>query len=149
MKVILRQDIKNVGKKYDAKDMPAGYVRNFLIPQNLADVATPALLKMAKEQQARTANARNEKEADLVEKLGVVTKESITITRPINEKGHLFAGINAEEVSNIIKESTDVEIDALYISLDQPIKESGEHKIAIKVGAKKGELTLVIEGEEK
>jgi len=149
MKVILRQDIKNVGKKYDAKDMPAGYVRNFLIPQKLADVATPGLLKIAKEQQARTANARNEQEAALVEKVGVATKETITITRPINEKGHLFAGINAEEISNIIKENTDVEIDALYIKLDQPIKEGGEQKIAIKVGEKKATLTLVIEGEEK
>jgi len=149
MKVILLQDIKSVGRKYDEKDMPAGYVRNFLIPQKLGQIATPALIKIAKKQREQMEGARNEKENAAAEKIAKIEKEAITITRAVNEKGHLFAGINADEISKIIKESADIEIDALYIHLDQPIKDSGEHKIPLKAGGKKAELTLVIEGEEK
>lgn len=148
MKVILLQDIANMGKRYEVKDIPAGYARNFLFPRSLAQFADSKIIKEANKKRAAADALNEKKEADLIDSLTKVTKKPITISRSANEKGSLFAGIHVEDISALIKEHTKVDFDTSYISLASPIKETGEHTITLTVGKKKANLMLVVNAEE-
>lgn len=132
MKVILLQDVPSVGKKYEIKNVSDGYARNFLIPRKLAQIATTQAIQLV-ETKRKQLGQEKEIQKDILEKniesLGGVRLE---ITEKANEKGHLFAGVNKEEIAKILKEQKHIDIPAEIIELEQPIKEIGEYKIKVK-----------------
>lgn len=132
MKVILLHDVPNVGRKYEIKNVSDGYCRNFLIPRKLAQIATTQAIQSV-ETKRKQSEQEKEIRRDILEKniesLGGVRLE---ITEKANEKGHLFAGINKEEIAKILKEQKHIDIPAEIIELEQPIKKLGEYKIKAK-----------------
>jgi len=145
MKVILKQNIKGVGHKYEIKDVSDGYANNFLIPKKLAEYASSEAVK-----KAEILKATNQAEVEIKEKLTEKQMEMLKDVRVVlkkkgNEKGHLFEKIHPEEISKALKEQANIEIDSEFIVLENPIKEVGEHPIAVKVGKNKGEFKLVVE----
>ncbi len=132
MKVILLHDVPNVGRKYDVKNVSDGYGRNFLLAKNLAKIAT---IQAVQEIEKLKKQTEQEKEIhkDILEK-NVESLEGVRleIKEKANEKGHLFAGINKEEIAEILKKQKHIEIPPVMIELEQPIKEIGEHKIKVK-----------------
>ena len=142
MKIILLKDIPKVGRKYDVKDVSDGHALNFLIPRGLAEVATAQALK--KVEIKRLADEGNKKVRDdlIAKNLKDLEGKTIDIVEKANEKGHLFAGIKAEELASIIKAQTSLDISAEHVILDKPLKEVGEHKVALKVGDMKVMITV-------
>ena len=145
MKVILKENIKGVGHKYEIKDVSDGYANNFLIPKKLAEYASPDAVK-----KAEILKSANEAEIEIREKLTEKQIEmlkgvTVVLKKKGNEKGHLFEKIHPEEISAVLKEQAKIEIDSEFIILENPIKEIGEHTIAVKVGKSKGEFKLKIE----
>ena len=69
----------------------------------------------------------------------------MNITGKANEKGHLFAGLHREEIAKEIEKQTQLQVDPTFIQLDHPIKEVGEHEIAVKGGGKSAKFKVVIE----
>lgn len=132
MKIILLQDVANVGRKYEVKNVSDGYGRNFLIPRNLAKRATTQAiqeierLKKQSEQEKQIQQDILEKNIKALDGLKISTKEKA------NEKGHLFAAIHPEEISKILKKQEHLDIPAEMIELSQPIKEIGEYKIKVR-----------------
>lgn len=132
MQVILLQDVPKMGRKYDIKNVSSGYARNFLFPRGLAELATPDKVKLAEiiEKQAEQKRAVQsnilDKNIDSLEGLIIEIKEKA------NEKGHLFAGIHKKEISKILREKKHLDVPIEFIELDEPIKETGKHKIKVK-----------------
>ena len=147
MKVILTQDVRKIGRKFETKEVADGFARNFLFPKKLAEPATKEAV--ARLTLARSLDDEKTKLAEeaLMKELDALSKTTITTTGKANEQGSLFAGLHQEEIAKLIAEQTKIEIPATYIVLDKPIKEAGEHAITIRVGGKEATVTLAIEAE--
>ena len=136
MKIILKKDVANVGKKHDIKNVSDGHALNFLIPQGLAIVATPAQIKSVEALKLVEETERKIKEDLLGKNLKAVGAIKIEIIEKANDKGHLFSGIHKEKISEEIKKQTHLDISPEFITLDKPLKEVGEHKVTVSVSGK-------------
>lgn len=147
MKVILKENIKGIGQKYEIKNVSDGYANNFLIPKKLAQYASPEAVKMAEILKA-TVEAEIQIREKLTEKQMEMLREvKIVLNKKSNDKGHLFEKIHAEEISEALKMQAKIEIDPEYLSIEKPIKEIGEHTILVQVGKNKGEFKVLVENE--
>lgn len=132
MKVILLKDIKGVGRKFEEKNVADGYALNKLIPQKLAVPAEgpgAGSVKVLKEQEAK---AREKRGIKLSESISKIAGATITLKMNANEKGHLFASINADKLSKLLKaEGVDLAPDSIL--LEAPIKETGTFVVPVSV----------------
>ncbi|MDO5556406.1 MAG: 50S ribosomal protein L9 [Clostridia bacterium] len=134
MKVILLQDIKNVGKKDDIINANDGYARNFLFPQNLAVEATKDnLLKLQAKQDStlRKKNLEIEKYKNQAKELEKITLE---LKVKAGENGKIFGGITSKEIASELKEQYKIDIDKKKILLKETIKNIGRFVAEIKFG---------------
>jgi len=132
MKVILLQDVRGIGRKYDMKEVSDGYARNFLLPRQLAKVANDAALK-----ELRTKIADHEKGIALLkEKLATLQnefkREPLTFKLKLGEKAKAFGSVTKKDIEEKIKPfSKDLELE---VTFHEPIKTLGEHDVEINLG---------------
>ncbi len=131
MKVILIKDVSGLGRKYDVKDVSDGYAHNFLIARKLAEPATLKKIEATKVKEKQVEQLKKVDENILEKNLQALEGLKVSIEEKANEKGHLFSGIHKEEIIKILKEKNHIEIPEGLIDLEQPIKETGEHKISV------------------
>ena len=133
MKVILLQDIKNVGKKDEIINSSDGYARNYLFPKKLAVEATKDNLNQLKARQD-TAKRKKEQEKEdakqLAEKLKKIT---LSIQVKEGENGKIFGGVTAKEIAENLKEQQSIEIDKKKIMVKETIKALGNYSVEIKL----------------
>ena len=128
MKVILLQDIRNLGKKSDIKEVPDGYARNFLIAKKIALAATSEnLSKRNQEIQAEDQGLKRLRE--LAQKLA---GETIEFKIRTGEKGEVFGSVNKEEIIKKLKSLNYKEIKDVEIS--KPIKNLGGQEVIASFG---------------
>ena len=148
MKVILLQDIKNVGKKEEIINANDGYARNYLFPKKLAIEATKD--NLAKLQAKKTSEA-NKKQAEIELNKQIakqIEKIELQIKTKAGENGKIFGGITSKEISDELKKQYEIEIDKKKIVLKEAIKTLGKFQVEIKFGdGINGKLTLNIIGE--
>lgn len=144
MKVILKQNIKGIGKKYEIKDVSSGYAANFLLPEKLAEYATPEAIKRVELLKSQLIADIEIKENLAKKSLEVLKDMVVSISKKANEKGSLFSSIHKEEIVEAIKSQTEIELSPEFIELEKPIKELGDHKIKISVGKNRNEFILRI-----
>ena len=145
MKIILLKDIPGTGKRYDVKEVSAGFASNYLIPNKLGIIATPsAVEKMEIEKKNAFAHSKiNENLA--LKNLEDLSGASLTIKEKSNEEGHLFAGIHNKEISEAIKRDLKLDIPDDFIKIDKPIKSVGEYPISAEAFGKKVSFILVVD----
>ena len=132
MKIILSQDITGVGRKGEVKNVSDGYARNFLLPNKLGQIATPAVIASAEKLKKQTEQDK-EIQKDILEKNIKGLKDlKVQLKAKANEKGHLFSIIHPDEISKILKEQHHLDIPSKFIEIEKPIKELGEHTIKAK-----------------
>jgi large subunit ribosomal protein L9 len=146
MKIILLKDVAKVGKKYDIKEISDGYALNLLIPKGLAVAATPDVTKRIELEKARDEGERKVHQELLAKNLKELDGITVSITEKMNDKGHLFAGINKLEIVQAIQKQTRLQIDPEYIVLDKPIKEAGVVAITVKANNTSAKFNLEIKG---
>lgn len=133
MKVLLRSDIKGVGRRGDIVNVSAGHARNFLLPNDLAIVANDGtiaqadVMRKSREQQIAT----DRESARLVAASMAATV--ITISAKAGNEGRLFGSINAAEIVKAILDQTGVTIDRKAIQLEAPLRQLGEHSVEAEV----------------
>ncbi len=131
MKVILLQNIENIGKKFDVKEVKNGYARNFLIPKGLVKLATKEALKWLETQkEIQEKNAEGELKG-VQETVSKIDGLEVIIPVKIGEKGQFFEKIDPRDISEKIKEAG-FKIKKNQIDLAEPIKELGEFPVKIK-----------------
>lgn len=132
MRVILKQDVENLGRKGDIVGVAPGYGRNFLIPKKIALEVTPSNMKMIEiEQQALKKELEKERASykDLIEKLNAT---SLSFQRKAGEKDVIFGSVSAADIKDALQE-LGFDIDRKKILLDEPIKRLGNYTVAIKI----------------
>ncbi|MEW5907668.1 MAG: 50S ribosomal protein L9 [Patescibacteria group bacterium] len=132
MKVILLQDVPRVGRKYEVKNVNDGYARNFLIPKKLVVIATTANVQAIEKKKKQIAEERAIQEDILTKNIESLDGIKITYKTKANEKGHLFAAIQPEQISKILKEQHHIDIPSEIIELEHPIKSIGEYRIKVR-----------------
>ena len=131
MRIILLQDIENLGKKYEIKEVKDGYARNFLIPKGLAKPATEEALKWLETQKEAEAKKAEEELKIVQERATAIDGQEVIIPVKIGEDGQLFESITSQKISEKLKE-LGFEIRKTQIDLLEPIKELGEFPVKIK-----------------
>ncbi|MFA5933742.1 MAG: 50S ribosomal protein L9 [Candidatus Paceibacterota bacterium] len=147
MKIILLKDVPKIGKKDDIKEVGDGYANNFLFPKKLAELATSKGIARI-ESMKKSVHVEKEIQMDLLMKnLKEISVASITIKGKTNNVGHLFAGIRKEDIVEALRKQAHISIDPDFIEFDKPLKDLGEHKIAVSAKGKESSFTLIIEKE--
>ncbi len=134
MKVILTQDIEELGQCGDVIDVKAGYGRNYLLPRNLAVAATKGNLRAIDElknrQELRSSKERREAEAIRSR----IEKVSCTAEVNVGEDDKVFGSVTAPMIAELLM-AEKVEIDRKKILLDEPLKALGVYTVPIKINS--------------
>ena len=132
IKVVLKGDVAGVGRTGDVKQVKDGFARNFLLPRNLASVATDHALKQVeidqKKKEAKKA-LEKKKAQELAEKFNNL---SVTMAVEVNEDGKLYGSLSAQDVEKALS-AEGIEIDKKMILLASPIKDLGIYDLDIKL----------------
>jgi len=129
MKVIFLQDVKNVGKKFDVKNVSDGYARNFLFPQGLAKIATEETVKNLEAQKAATVKEEEKVKNELIALSKVLENKEFEFKVKTGEKGEVFGSVTKNDIEKSISAPEDIEV-----LLDKPIKKLGEHRVEVNLG---------------
>lgn len=145
MKVILKQDVKNQGKKGELIEVSEGYGRNYLIPRGLAEIATADnlnVLRQADEAKARRIALEQEAARDAAARL----KECAVVVRAkAGSGGRLFGAVTAKEISDNLKAQHGIEVAKNKIVMEEAIKSFGTYKVKAKLYPEiSGEITVQV-----
>ena len=133
MKVILKQDIKGVGKKDQVVNAADGYARNFLFPKNLAVPADSGNMNnlKAKNESIQYRKGEDLKEAkEIAEKMKKIT---LKIAVKAGDNGKLFGAVTAKEIAESLKNDYKIDVDKKKILLSESIKVAGTTRVEIKL----------------
>ena len=133
MKVMLTKDVEDVGRAGDVKDVADGYGRNYLLPRKLAVPARAGV-----EDEARkirdAANRREAKDRDdaqaLAEEIG---NKTVVVRLRVGSEDKAFGSVTNADIASALKAQHQVEVDRHKIDLKEPIKQLGEHQVALRL----------------
>ena len=133
MKVILLQDVKDIGKKDDIVNVSDGYARNFLFPRKWAMEATENAVKVV--ERKREAERRKEAEARAAaEQIASTLKNKVVIlTVKCGEKGRLYGSVTAQEVADAVKAGYEYEIDKRKVEIKEPVRQLGDYEVTLRL----------------
>lgn len=133
MEVLLKQDVKGVGRAGDIKTVASGYARNYLIPQGLAIAANKGAAKQA-QQIKSAADRRHQRErasaASLAERINGL---SLTFHARAADTGRLFGSITASDIAEAMEQRLGVEISKRQIDLEHPLRDLGSHQVPVRL----------------
>lgn len=133
MKVILKQDIKKVGKIGDVVEVSDGFARNFLIPQGKAISYTKGNFKQIEYLKKKEMD-KKEKELNKARELAEKLKNiSLEIKVKAGEKDKLFGSVTSKDISDILSSEYNIELDRKKIDLKDPLKKLGVYNIPINL----------------
>ncbi|MFN6113708.1 MAG: 50S ribosomal protein L9 [Bacteroidota bacterium] len=132
MKIILRQDVENLGNIGEIVTVKAGFARNYLIPNQLAYFATDGAIRALetekKQYEARMAKVRQESEATAAQ----LSELQITISMRVGDEGRLFGSVTAPMIAQEL-ELRGFRVDKRNITIDEPIKTLGIFDVKVKL----------------
>jgi large subunit ribosomal protein L9 len=148
VKVILLKDVKKLGKKGDIKNVADGYAKNYLIPNNIAEIATEAKIKEKKNIQKLKEKKKEQEIEKLKDIIKQINDKAFTVKVKAGESGKLFGSLTSDKIASVIKDKTGVIIDKRKIST-KPIRETGRYDIEVnfKEGLK-ATIHLFVERED-
>ena len=132
MKIILKEDINNLGYKDDVVEVKSGYGRNYLIPFGKAVIATESALKVLAENQRQRAHKLAQLKAEAEATAKSLEGVSLTIGAKTSSTGTIFGSVNAIQIAEAL-EKLGFNIDRKVIILKEPVKEVGKYNAIIKL----------------
>ena len=132
MKIILKEDISNLGYKDDVVEVKAGYGRNYLIPTGKAVIASESALKVLAENQRQRAHKLAKIKADAEAAAASLEGVSLTIGAKTSSTGTVFGSVNAIQIAEAL-EKLGHNIDRKLIVLKESVKEVGNYTATIKL----------------
>lgn len=133
MKILLLKDVDNVGYAGDVKNVANGYGRNYLIPQQLAVLATPGALKQAETIRKTAEKRRAQEKADAEAIANQVGGLKLLFERRAGETGKLYGSVTSADIAEAIQKKTGIDIDKRKVALAEPIRNLGDQQVTIKL----------------
>lgn len=135
MKVVLNQDMSNLGRKGDIVDVASGYARNYLLPTNRAFVATKGSLRQAEVMQKRRAEQAAKEREELVAVAERIGAAQLQASARAGEEGQLFGSVTNSDLAELLSEALGQPVDKRKVALPEPIKSVGTHSFTVHLGA--------------
>lgn len=133
MKVILKQDIKGVGKKDQIINVSDGYVRNFLFPKNMAVEANNENMSKLKAKQDSNAFKKQQEKEETQKIADKISKIILKVPVKAGGNGKIFGGVSTKEISDLLEKNYKIKVDKKKIELKETIKELGTRNVNIKL----------------
>ncbi len=142
MKVVLKQDVKSIGKKDELHEVSDGYARNYLLPRGLAVAADAAAVNEVRTKAAAVEH-RAAQELAAAQKIG---GQTVAIKAKAGQGGRLFGSVTAKDIAAALGQKVGESIDKRKIVMDGEIKNFGSYEIEVKVYPKvTAKLTVRVE----
>jgi large subunit ribosomal protein L9 len=132
MKVILQQDIPNLGKKGELKEVAPGYARNHLLPRNLAVEATPQRLRDWQQSKAKLESHNRQLEDQARARADDMAGREFVFKMPAGEGGRLFGSVTPADIALKLTEAG-FNVDKKKVEIEEPIKSLGQFTVAIRL----------------
>ena len=133
MKVILKADIKGVGKKDQVINASDGYARNFLFPKNLAVEANKENMSKLQAKQESAKYQKNQEKEEAMKIADKLLKIQLKVRVKAGENGKIFGGVSAKEIAQELSKEYGINVDKKKIDLKETIKTLGIHNVEIKL----------------
>lgn len=133
MKVILKADIKGVGKKDEVINASDGYARNFLFPKNLAVEANAENMSKLKAKQDSKAFKKSQEKEEAEKIAEKLTKIQVKIKVKAGANGKIFGGVSSKEIAENLEKQYQIKVDKKKIDLKETIKTLGVFTVDIKL----------------
>ena len=150
MQVILKKDVQNLGEAGDMVNVKDGYARNFLLPQNFAEIATEGAVKNREQNLARIKAKQEKLHKEALEVAEKIEKfAELKLSAKAGESGKLFGTITTKKLTEELHTQSGIEVDRKNVSLSAPINRVGEYTMLIKLTSKvKTELKVTVTASE-
>jgi large subunit ribosomal protein L9 len=149
VKIILRENVDNLGRRGDTVIVAPGYGRNYLIPKSLAYPDAPGFHKMltAERRAKEVVEMKEHREAEAVGNR--ITALSLSVTKKVGEEGHLFGSVTAAEIAELLA-AHGIAVDKRRIVLAEPIRTVGAHSVPVRLHRDvTAQVSVVVIAEEK
>ena len=148
MKVILKEDVQNLGQQGDVVEVKSGYARNYLMPQKLAILFTRQQKKSIEEAQRVEERKLEREKSHLESVLKQIEELSLSLKMQSEEDSKLFGSVTKLDIVKLLEENG-ITVDKKYVDLSSPIKTLGEHKVNIVFTKEmSASFTLTVEKED-
>ncbi len=133
MKVIFLQDVPNVAKAGEIKEVANGYGRNFLIPRKLALLAKSGAIDAVAAQIKIKARSQAQTEAELLELAHQLDGKEVILEARAGAQDRLYGSITAADIAAELEHTAGLVVDKRKIELDEPIRQVGSYEVAIRL----------------
>lgn len=148
MKVVLLENVKNVGNKGDIVEVKDGYGRNFLIKNKKAVIGSDENIEAANQAKADEAKRLEEERKEAQKLADLLGKTEITIVERAGEDGKLFGSVTSKDIAEKLEKDKGIKIDKRKIDLEMPIRNVGRIEVKVKTyQGINGNLTVLVKGE--
>ena len=148
IKVILKENIKGVGKKDEIVEVKDGYANNFLLNQNKAILATPENINKLKARNEKIQKHHDRDVKNAKELKEVLATKEIVLKVKAGENNKVFGSISAKEIVQAVKDQLNIDIDKKKVSEDSKVKEIGVHNVELKLHSEvKANLKVRVEAK--
>lgn len=144
MKVILLRDVSGIGQKGSVREVSDGHALNFLIPNRLAEMATPDKVKALEKQRATDAEAAAARDKEWRSLAKQLDDARVEIKANASEQGHLYEKLTNIQISKAINDQLRFAVPPASIEPKMPLKEIGEWPVDIKLGNHQATLIVVV-----
>jgi len=149
MKVVLMQDVPNLGNIGEIKEVSGGYGRNYLIPKGFAQMATPGLIKQAQERAAAQQRRNQKARAGFEHIAQQINGQTLRFEVRVGELDRLYGAITNADIADKLQQQLGVEVDRRKIELGDPIKRAGVYSVAVRLATDlDARLNIVVEGAQ-
>jgi large subunit ribosomal protein L9 len=132
MKILLREDVDNLGGRGEIVRVKAGYARNFLLPRRLAVEATPSNVKQIERERAALLKRAAQEKATAELQAGQLQNLHLVFKRRVGEQGALYGSVTSMDIAEALQQKG-YEIDRRRIILPEPIKTTGDFKVRVRL----------------
>lgn len=145
MQIILKEDIRGLGKRGEIKSVKSGYFKNFLFPRGKAAVATEGRISMTEKLRQAIVLEKQELEKHSMEIAEKLANMEFTIEAKTSAKGKLFGAVDEKKICALLKEQAKIEVTPDQIHMEKHLKETGNHKVGLQLTPKiKQTITITI-----
>jgi large subunit ribosomal protein L9 len=149
MQVIFLQDVARLANAGEVRRVADGYARNYLIPQGLAAIATPEMLKRAQKLKI-AGDTRRARETQVIEELAqLLDNTSITVSARVTPNGRYYGAIGSARIAEALGAALGREIDRWLVEDLEPIREPGNYEVVLRLsGDIQASINITAEAEE-
>jgi large subunit ribosomal protein L9 len=149
MKVVFLEDVPNIAKAGDVKEVADGYGRNFLIPKKLAALVRPEITSRLEAQRREQTKKQENMEAELARMADQLEGKEIILKAKAGAKERLYGRVTSADIAAALERTTGITVDKRKIELAEPIRELGSFDVAIRLAKDVIPKIKVIVGEEE